>query len=527
VKSDREGGPSGLPTTGAALAFHEAPLWELRGISKAFPGVQALSDVSIALRVGEIHALVGENGSGKSTLAKVLAGVHPPDSGEIRFDGRLVTLPHPMAARERGVATIYQEFSLVPTLSVAENICLGRLPGRGAVPVPLVDWARMRALAAEILEQLGIRVDVDAPVQSLSVAEQQLVEISKAILADSRLLIMDEPTTALALDETRRLHDLIRRLAGRGRAILYISHRLYEVMALADRVTILKDGHGVATRAIGDVDLNTVIRLMVGTEIADHYPKERHTTDRPLLEARDLRTDRGANGVTFSLFQGEVLGLGGVVGSGRTAIARALTGVDPPVAGTLLLEDRPVRFASPAEATAAGIALVPENRKADGLFWNFTGVGNITISRLRALLRGLLMSPQREEELGRSIITQLHIDPAAEWRNVRSLSGGTQQKVMIARWLFGRAKVLVLDEPTQGIDVGAKVEVYRLINRMTAQGLGVILISSDYRELLAMSDRVAIIREGRVARLTSPAELDEYAIIASAPAAAAAAGGSG
>jgi ribose transport system ATP-binding protein len=430
-----------------------------------------------------------------------------------------------MAARERGVATIYQEFSLVPTLSVAENICLGRLPGR--VPVPLVDWARMRALGAEILEQLGIRVDVDAPVQSLSVAEQQLVEISKAILADSRLLIMDEPTTALALDETRRLHDLIRRLAGRGRAILYISHRLFEVMALADRVTILKDGHVVATRAIGDVDLNTVIRLMVGTEIADHYPKERHITDRPLLEARDLRTDRGANGVTFTLFRGEVLGLGGVVGSGRTAIARALTGVDPPVAGTLLLEDRPVRFASPAEATAAGIALVPENRKADGLFWNFTGVGNITISRLRALLRGLLMSPQREEELGRSIITQLHIDPAAQWRNVRSLSGGTQQKVMIARWLFGRAKVLVLDEPTQGIDVGAKVEVYRLVNRMTAQGLGVILISSDYRELLAMSDRVAIIREGRVARLTSPAELDEYAIIASAPAAAAAAGGSG
>ncbi len=499
------------------------PLWELRGISKAFPGVQALSGVSIALFPGEIHALVGENGSGKSTLAKVLAGVHSPDSGEIRFGGAPVTLPDPTAARERGVATIYQEFSLVPTLSVAENICLGRLPGLGAVP--LVDWAQMRSHAAEILEQLGIRVDVDAPVQSLSVAEQQLVEISKAISADSRLLIMDEPTTALALDETQRLHDLIRRLARRGTAILYISHRLHEIMALADRVTVLKDGFVVATRAIGDLDLNTVIWLMVGAEITEHYPKERHTTDVPLLEARDLRTDRGANGVSLSLFHGEVLGLGGVVGSGRTAIARALTGVDPATSGTLLLEGRPVRFASPAEAIAAGIALVPENRKSDGLFWNFTGVGNITISRLRALLRGLLMSLQREQELGRTLITQLRIDPAAEWRNVRSLSGGTQQKVMIARWLFAQAKVLVLDEPTQGIDVGAKVEVYRLINRLTAQGIGVILISSDYRELLAMSDRVAIIRDGRVSRLASPAELDEYSIIASAHAAAPSAGG--
>lgn len=499
------------------------PLWELRGISKAFPGVQALSGVSIALYPGEIHALVGENGSGKSTLAKVLAGAHPPDSGEIRFADVPVTLPDPTAARVRGVATIYQEFSLVPTLSVAENICLGRLPARGWIP--LVAWAQMRDHATEILEPLGIRVDVDAPVQSLSVAEQQLVEIAKAISADSRLLIMDEPTTALALDETRRLHDLIRRLARRGRAILYISHRLHEIMSLADRVTILKDGQVVASRVNRDLNLNTVIRLMVGTEIAEHYPKEPHATAQRLLEARDLRTDRGVNGVSLSLFRGEVLGLGGVVGSGRTAIARVLAGVDPLVSGTLLLEGRPVQFPSPAEAIAAGIALVPENRKSDGLFWNFTGVGNITISRLAALLRGPVISLQREQELGRTFIAKLRIDPAAQWRNVRFLSGGTQQKVMMARWLFAGAKVLILDEPTQGIDVGAKVEVYRLINGLTAQGMGVILISSDYRELLAMSDRVALIREGRVALVAPAAELDEYAMIAAAPAAAPSAGG--
>jgi len=490
------------------------PLWELRDISKGFPGVQALSAVSIALYPGEIHALVGENGSGKSTLAKVLTGAHQPDSGEIRFKGRAITLPHPTAAWTRGVAAIYQEFSLVPSLTVAENISLGHLPTRGAA---VVDWASMEANARQVLQQLGILVDVHAPVQSLSVAEQQLVEIAKAISADSSLLIMDEPTTALALHETQRLHELIRELARRGRAILYISHRLHEIMALADRVTILKDGSVVASRLRSTLDLNAVIRLMVGAEIAEHYPKERHATVTPLLEVRDLQTDRGVRGASFTLRRGEVLGLGGVVGSGRTAIARALTGVDFVTAGSLVLEGRAVRFRAPADATAVGIALIPENRKADGLFWNFTGVRNITISRLPALLRGPLMSLRREDELGATFIRRLRIDPAAAWRMVGTLSGGTQQKVMIARWLFAGVKVLVLDEPTQGIDVGAKVEVYRLINGLTAEGVGVILISSDYRELLAMSDRVAMIREGRVATIVPATELDEYAIIAAAP----------
>lgn len=487
------------------------PLWELRDICKAFPGVQALDRVSLALFPGEIHALVGENGSGKSTLARVLAGAHQPDAGEIRLCGRPVTLPDPTAARAHGVAAIYQEFSLVPTLSVAENICLGRLPGRAGTPV--VDWGRLRRRAGEVLQQLGIQVDVEAPVRSLSVAEQQLVEIAKAISTDSRLLIMDEPTTALALDETRRLHDLSRRLTHRGRAVLYISHRLHEVLDLADRVTILKDGRAVATRPRTDLDLGTVVRLMVGAEVQEHYPKARHATDQPLLEVRDLRTDAGANGVSFTVCRGEVLGLGGVVGSGRTAIARALFGVDRVVSGAIVLEGRPVRFSSPAAAIAAGVALIPESRKADGLFWNFTGVGNITISRLQALLRGGLLSPRREQELGGTFIRRLRIDPAAGWRSVQILSGGTQQKVMIARWLFAGAKVLILDEPTQGIDVGAKVEVYRLVNDLTAQGKAIILISSDYRELLAMSDRVAIVRDGRVSTIAPAAALDEYAIV--------------
>lgn len=492
------------------------PLWELRSISKSFPGVQALDRVSIKLYAGEIHALVGENGSGKSTLAKVLTGAHQPDAGEILLAGQPVTLPHPTAARARGVAAIYQEFSLVPTLSVAENICLGRLP-RGS-PALLVDWTQARAHADDVLSQLGLRISVDAPVQTLSVAEQQLVEIAKAIAADSRLLIMDEPTTALALDETQRLHGLIRRLTERGRAILYISHRLHEILGLAHRVTVLKDGRLVSTRESRELDLNSVIRLMVGTEIKEHYPKTRNATARPLIDVTDLRNGRGANGATFTVFHGEVLGLAGVVGSGRTAIARALAGVDPVTSGTFLLEGQPARFHSPAEAIAAGIALVPENRKSDGLFWNFTGIGNITISHLRALLRGPLMSLQREQDLGGGFIQQLRIDPAARWKTVRFLSGGTQQKVLIARWLFAGSKLLILDEPTQGIDVGAKVEVYRLINSLTARGIGIILISSDYRELLAMSDRVAIVRGGRITRIAPASELDEYSIIAAAPA---------
>jgi len=503
----------------APLRSSIAPLWEVRGISKAFPGVQALAAVSVALYAGEIHALVGENGSGKSTLAKVLTGAHQPDDGEIHFAGSPVTFPHPTAARERGVAAIYQEFSLVPTLSVAENICLGRLPRLGPA---LVDWAAMHTHAADVLNQLGLRIDVGSPVQSLSVAEQQLVEIAKAIAADSQLLIMDEPTTALALDETQRLHELIRRLAARGRAILYISHRLHEIIGLAHRVTVLKDGRVVATRFTRDLDLNTIVRLMVGSEIAEHYPKERHATERPLLEVRELHTERGAHAVTLTVMSGEVLGLAGVVGSGRTAIARALAGVDPATSGTVALEGRPVRFHSPAEAIAAGIALIPENRKSDGLFWNFTGTGNITISRLEALLRGPLMSLQREQELGGTFMERLRIDPAARWKTVGFLSGGTQQKVLIARWLFARTKVLILDEPTQGIDVGAKVEVYRLINELTAQGMAVVLISSDYRELLAMSDRVAMIREGRVLRIAPAGSLDEYAIVAAASGARAA-----
>ena len=490
-----------------------APVWELRHVSKAFPGVQAVADVSVSFARGEIHALVGENGSGKSTLVKMLAGVHRPDAGEILFQGHPLDITDPTAARLHGVAMIYQEFSLVSTLTVAENVFLGRLP-RNATG--LVDWRTIREQAVQVLDRLGIAVDPDAIVRSLSVAEQQLVEIAKAISSESNLLIMDEPTTALALAETRRLHELIRRLAERGRSILYISHRLNEIVGLADRVTVMKDGRLVGTRPAAEVSLTAIVRMMIGTDVKDHYPKEQHARPEPLLEVNDLRTASGVNGVSLTVHKGEVVGLGGMIGAGRTEIGRALFGADPATGGSMKLAGKPVKFTSPRDAVAAGVALIPENRKSEGLFFNFSGVPNVTVSRLAALLQGPLLSLHREQRLGREQFRELRIDPAAEWKSVRFLSGGNQQKIVIARWLFSRARLLILDEPTQGIDIGAKLEVYRLINALTARGLGVILISSDYPELLAMSDRVAIVREGRILDIAPRGTLTEYTLIRAA-----------
>lgn len=494
------------------MNYQQPPLWELRGISKAFPGVQALDNVSLTLRTGEVHALVGENGSGKSTLAKCLAGAHQPEAGQMLLNGRPVVFNHPIEAREHGVATIYQEFSLVPTLSVAENIFLGR-PLRKA-GTRFLDWDAMRRQTVETLGQLDIQIAPDAMVRSLSVAEQQLVEIAKAISLESSLLIMDEPTAALGLAETRRLHELIRRLAAQGKAILYISHRLDEVFEVADIVTILKDGRVVATRPVSELKMNDVVRMMVGVDIEQHYPKVRNTRPVPCLEVEDLSTDKGVNGVSFTINVGEVFGLGGMVGSGRTEIARALFGLDRRTGGTVRLYGRPVNFSSPREAIAAGVGLVPENRKADGLFFNFQGPPNITISRLAALLTGLFLSLGRERRYGHEYIEKLNITPIALERSVQFLSGGNQQKVVIARWLFSQARLLILDEPTQGVDIGAKFEVYRVINELTAQGISILLISSDYPELLAMSDRVAVVRDGRILYIAEAHRLSEYQLLA-------------
>lgn len=492
-----------------ARSVSEAPLWELKSVSKAFPGVQALDRISLALRASEIHALVGENGSGKSTLVKCLSGIYQPDAGEFLNRGTPVELPAPMAAQRRGVATIHQEFSLVPSLSVAENMALGRLPTRRGA----VDWRSLRRRAVETLARLGITLDPDRTVASLSVGEQQLVEIAKAISFDMSLLILDEPTAALGLKETDRLHEVIRVLAIHGTAILYISHRLDEVFAVADRMTVVRDGRVVATVDPESTSMRELVRMMIGSDLEEHFAKRPGHGNEPRLEVRGLSSSNRVRDVSFTLARGEVLGLGGIVGSGRTEIAQALFGVDAITRGEIVLDGRRRRFASPGEAIAAGVMLLPENRKTDGLFFNFDGPPNITIARLKKLLVGPFLSLARERRRAAALLTELHVRAAAERRSVAELSGGNQQKVLLARCLFADTRVLILDEPTQGIDVSAKADVYRLINRLTADGVSILLISSDYPELMMMSDRIAVVRDGTIVHTVARGELSQHDLV--------------
>lgn len=487
------------------------PILEVRNIFKAFPGVQALDDVSMEVYAGEVHALVGENGSGKSTLAKCLAGVHQPESGQIIFNGNPVTFHSPLEARSCGISTIYQEFSLVPSLTVAENIYLGRYP---RTSTGFIDWEAMVQGTMAVLEQLSLTIDPNSVVRSLSIAEQQLVEIAKAISLDAKLLIMDEPTAALGLVETEHLMGLIRRLTQQQKAIIYISHRLDEIFQIADRVTILKDGKRMITAPIADLKMGEMVRLMIGFDVEQHYPKKHNTTPETLLEVRHISTENGVHDVSFDVKVGEVLGLGGMLGSGRTEIARAIYGVDRVVKGEILLDGKLISCQSPKEAVALGIGMIPENRKTDGCFFNFEGTRNITISRLQEILQGPFLNLGIERKLGETFLRRMNVSPMALERSIQFLSGGNQQKVIIARWLFSKARLLIMDEPTQGIDIGAKLEIYKVINELTANGIGVILISSDFAELLAMSDRVAIVRDGHILQIVESNKLTEYQLIA-------------
>ena len=484
------------------------PVWALVDIVKRYPSVVANDRVSLCLYPGEIHGLVGENGSGKSTLIKMLSGAHQPDEGSILKHGTPVVLADPIAAREAGVSTVFQEFSLVPTLTVAENIHLGRWPKRKG----RVDWGAMHANTIRILTDMEVKIDPDRMVCDLSVAEQQLVEIAKALTFDAIMLILDEPTTALGLDEIARLHRLLRRLRARGTAILYISHRLDEVVELVDVVTVMKDGRIASPAQTSRIEIPFIVETMVG-KVGEHYPKEPAPLREVILSVRNLSTANRVQDVSFELRRGEVFGLGGVLGSGRTELARALFGVDRLTGGRMIWKGKQVAFRSPKEAISAGLALVPENRKFDGLFFNFAGFPNITAAGLGHLGRHGLISLAREAEAGAALVRNLEITPTAADKEVGYLSGGNQQKVVIARWLFAGAELFILDEPTQGIDVGAKIGVYRLINRLTAAGKAVILISSDHDELTAMSDRIGLMSHGRLIAVKNPRSLTKTDLV--------------
>ena len=488
-----------LPLTAPALGPDPAgvsvpPRVELRGISKRFGATAALSDVSMDLRAGEIHALVGENGAGKSTLVKILAGVHVPDAGTILLDGVPTRIADPAAARAHRVAVVHQEPRLFPDLSVAENVFLAD-PPKGRLGE--ISWREMRRAAAKLFEQLDVRLDVGAPVRGLSMADQQLIEIAKALSVDAKVLILDEPTASLSAHEVERLFTIVRRTRDSGVAVLFVSHRLDEVFRLSDRATVFRDGRHVITAATRDLTTADLVRHMVGRAVA-LFPKAEAAIGKILLEVRGLTRAGEFHDVSFTVRSGEILGLAGLVGAGRTEIARVLFGISRPTAGEVLLDNRPVHFGTPSAALRAGIAYVPEDRHQDGLVLDFSISDNITLPILARLFPRLFVRGATERTLAQGYTDQLRVRMTGVDQLAQALSGGNQQKVVIAKWLATKPRVLILDEPTRGVDIGAKVEVHRIVSDLAASGLGIILISSDLPEVLAMSDRILVLHEGRV-----------------------------
>ena len=488
----------------ASVTVPASPVLALDGITKSFPGVQALKGVSFDVTPGEVHALLGENGAGKSTLIKIMSGVHAADGGAMRLDGRDIRLNGPHDARRAGIATIYQELLLFPELTVAENVFMGHAPRRawGAL-----DWPAMRAKARVLLDSLDIHdLDVAQVVGTLSVGNRQRVEILRALSQDARILIMDEPTAALTEHDVQRLFAIVRRLRARGVSIVYISHRLEEVFLLADRVTVLRDGEHVATKEVRNTDTADLIQMMVGRRIESLFPKFDVARGAAVLEVRDLSRPPQTRGVSLTVHAGEIVGLAGLVGSGRSELAQAIFGVTPATGGSILVDGRPARVASVADARRLGIAYVPEDRGTQGLVRPMTVRENASLAVLQDISRLGFIDRAAEARLAREMVAQFGVRTAGVEQIVNKLSGGNQQKIVLGKWLATKPKVLILDEPTRGIDVGAKAEIHRLMSELAKQGLAILMISSELPEVLGMSDRVLTMREGRLVAEFSRAE---------------------
>ncbi len=488
------------------------PLLSAQEVTKSYAGVQALKSASLEVRAGEVHALVGENGAGKSTLIKIITGAVEPDSGEIRLNGETIAHNSPRVAKSLGISAIYQQPALFPELTVAENIAIGQersgLSGR-------VDWRRRRQVAAELLAQVGARIDPDREAGELTMPQQQLVEIARALGADAKVLILDEPTASLSEEDTQNLFKVIRSLRSRGVGMVYISHRLEELPVIADRVTVLRDGRTIDTRDMREVDRQQLIQMMVGRELSAVFPKREVSLGETVLELRNLGcAESGLKDITLSVRAGEIVGLAGLVGAGRTELGRAVFGLTPADSGEILLRGEPVKIESPAEAIRRGIAYLPEDRRRHGVILDMQIGANITLASLDRLSRRGSLDFRAEREVAADYARRLGVKTPAIYAPVATLSGGNQQKVALSRWLLTSPAVLILDEPTQGIDVGAKSEIHALMTDLAAEGVAVLMISSELPEILGMSDRVAVMYGGRVVEVLDRAEATQEKVLA-------------
>ncbi len=461
----------------------------MRHIRKVFPGVVALDDVSFDLKAGEVHVLLGENGAGKSTLVKILSGAIQKTDGEIVLFDNPVEIDSPKQAQKLGIGIIYQELNLVPSLTAAENIFLGR---ERTNSVGLIEKHTLLSSAQHILSSIGLQIDCDQPVRSFGIAQRQMIEVAKALSLDARILIMDEPTSALSETEIKQLFGVIRKLREKGVAIIYISHRLQEIFEIGDRVTVLRDGKLVGTRMVYETSQAELVKMMVNRELKEQYP--RHRTDRgeEILRVEKLNRKGALRDISFSLHRGEILGISGLLGSGRTELARALFGADRIDSGEIVIKGKCRKINSPRTAVKLGLGFLTEDRKSQGLVLSLSVKDNITLSSLDLFSRLGVISNKREEREAKSFIEQLRIKTPSNHQKVLNLSGGNQQKVVLAKWLSRKADIFIFDEPTRGIDVGSKVEIYQLMNQLTAEGVAIIMISSELPEVLGMSDRILI-----------------------------------
>lgn len=488
---------------------------EMKGITKRFPGVLALDKVDFNLRAGEVHVLLGENGAGKSTLIKTMTGAYIPDEGSIKVNGKDVNITGPIHAQELGIGAVYQEFNLIPDLSVGENVFLGKEPMKGNI-IKRIDRKTIARRTTEALAKVGADIDHRTTTSLLGVASQQMVEIAKALNANSNILILDEPSAVLTEKEITKLFEVIHMLTAAGVGIVYISHRLEEFNEIADRVTVMRDGQYITTVDVekGKVDKDQLIRLMVGRELNDLFPKEKCDIGDELLRVEGINQEGRLKDISFNLHAGEILGIGGLVGAGRTETAKAIFGADKIDSGKIYIEGKKVSIKSPKDAIHLGIGLAPEDRKVEGLIQGMEIDNNINLASMENVCVGEHISLSKMFKISDELSNKLNVVTPSLRQLVSKLSGGNQQKVVLAKWLATKAKIIILDEPTRGIDVGAKVEVYNLMNELVKEGAGIIMISSELPELLAMSDRILVMHEGEITGEVMPEEATQEKILA-------------